>query len=249
MQDQSLIKHLDALRTFILRSAVGLVVGVAAAFTGISFIFEILSKPYLQYLTSQGLSSVGALKSLSPADTFKVSFQAALLFGFGLSSPWILYQGWQFVAPALYPKEKKHTLVFALLVSFFFMAGACFAYFFVLPTAISFFHAYSYQMGILPEWTIENYFNFVILFLAGFGLVFELPVAILILSWFGLVSAAWLSSKRRLVIVGIFIVAAIMTPPDVISQMMMGVPMLVLYEISIWMARLIERVRHKNQSR
>jgi sec-independent protein translocase protein TatC len=239
MQEKKFIEHLDDLRSCLIRASFGLIIGIVVSFIFISPLFKILSAPYFELLAGLGIDSSNILKSLGPADTLTVTFKMALLFGFGFSSPWLAYQTWRFIGPALYKHEKKHVIIFCSSAVGCFMAGVAFAYFLVLPTVLSFFYRYSVSVGITPEWAITNYYSFVSAFLAGFGIVFEMPVAAIILAWLGLVTSQTLAKYRRHAIVAIFIVAAIFTPsPDVASQLMMAIPMVVLYEISILAAKL-----------
>lgn len=248
MQEKKFIEHLDELRTCLLRASAGLLIGTAASFIFISSIFKFISKPYLDILSKSGMSVNVAFRSLSPADTLQVTLKAAIMCGLCITFPWIVYQIWRFVSPALYKKEKKYSLIFCSSTIILFACGAAFCYYAVLPTTLSFFHNYSLGFGVTPEWTIGNYYSFVVTFILGFGLVFELPVAITILSFLGLVTPKTLVTYRRHAIICIFIVAAFFTPsPDFVSQLMMGVPMVLLYEISIFAARLIQpRVTAQN---
>ncbi|MBI2091629.1 MAG: twin-arginine translocase subunit TatC [Deltaproteobacteria bacterium] len=242
MEEKKFIEHLDDLRSCLIRGSLGLIAGIAISFVFISPLFKILSAPYFNFLASQGIDSSSVLKSLGPADALSVTFKMALLFGFGLSSPWIAYQTWRFIGPALYKHEKKHVIIFCSSAAACFLLGVAFAYFLILPTVLSFFYRYSVSVGITPEWAITNYYSFVSAFLAGFGIVFEMPVAAVILAWLGLVTPQMLVKYRRHAIVAIFIVAAIFTPsPDAASQLMMAIPMVLLYEISILTARLVAK--------
>lgn len=246
MRESDFVRHLDELRRSLIRSIIGLVITTVLSLVFISPLIKLLSKPYTDYLASAGLSTVAVLRSLAPADTISVTLKTAIIFGLGLASPWIIYQMWSFVAPGLYKNEKRYAGVFCSSVIIFFVGGVVFAYLAVLPTAISFFYKYSVSMGIAPDWTITNYLGFVATFLVSFGVVFEMPVAIATLAWLGLTNSRWLASYRRHAIVVIFIIAAIFTPPDVISQLAMGIPMVILYEVSILAAKMIEKVRGSN---
>ena len=233
MQERDFWGHLDELRTCILKSLAGLLVGVVISFAFVSHILKFLSQPYVGHLAN--------LKSLSPGDTFSVTVKTAILTGLGLSFPWIAYQLWGFISPGLHKHERKYVVPFCASVAFFFLAGSAFAYFLVLPAVVSFFYEYSIKMGVAPDWTISNYLEFVTTFLVSFGVVFELPVAIATLTFFGVTNSKWLASYRRHAIVVIFIVAAIFTPPDFISQITMAVPMVILYEVSILVSKMIEK--------
>lgn len=242
MEEKRLIEHLEDLRGSVIRALVGAAGGFAVSLVFVTCIFKILTRPYRDCLDTLGVSPDLALRSLGPADTLQITLKAALIFGLGLASPWIAYQIWKFVAPALYKNEKKYVVAFCASSVFCFIGGITFAFFMVLPTALSFFYTYTQSLGVTPDWAISNYYEFAVSFLVGFGLVFELPIAILILTLFGITSSKGLRAYRKHAVIGIFIVAGIFTPgPDIASQLMMGVPMLLLYEISILAARFIER--------
>ncbi len=234
------IDHIEELRGALLKALLGLGAGFAVSFFFISVFFKILTKPYLDLLVSLNVPLTSALRSLSPGDTFQMSMQAAFLVGLALALPWITYQLWRFVSPALYTHERRYVLIFSGSAFAFFLIGMAFCYFVVLPAAISFFYNYTVEMGIAPDWTISNYFDFVVTFLACFGVVFELPVAMAVLTWLGIASPEIFAKYRRHAIVIIFIIAAIFTPPDVASQLMMGVPMVILYELSIFASRFVK---------
>ncbi|MBI2974789.1 MAG: twin-arginine translocase subunit TatC [Deltaproteobacteria bacterium] len=157
MEEKKFIEHLDDLRSCLIRGSLGLIAGIAISFVFISPLFKILSAPYFNFLASQGIDSSSVLKSLGPADALSVTFKMALLFGFGLSSPWIAYQTWRFIGPALYKHEKKHVIIFCSSAAACFLLGVAFAYFLILPTVLSFFYRYSVSVGITPEWAITNY--------------------------------------------------------------------------------------------
>lgn len=242
MQGKQFIEHLEDLRRCILKSAVGAAAGFVLAFVFAHHLFRFLSGPYRDCLQKARAPAELALRSLGPADTLQVAFKAAIVFGIGIASPWIAYQIWCFVSPALKGYEKKYVLAFCCPALFFFLGGAAFAYFAVLPAALSFFYAYTASLGIIPDWAIVSYYDFVIFFLTGFGLVFEMPIVVVILSLLGFVTAKGLSTYRKHAIIVIFIFAGIFTPsPDIASQLMMGIPMVMLYELSILAVRVVGR--------
>ena len=243
MEERKFVEHLEELRIRLIKSLAGIAVGVVISFFFVSVLFKFLTRPYFNYLTSAGVSASLVLRSLSPADAFQISIHSALILGLAISLPWLAYQIWSFISPGLYKNEKKYVIPFCLAILSLFLIGGAFAYFAVLPVAITFFYQYTVGMGIAPDWTVANYFRFVVTFLVCFGIVFEMPVAVVILAKLGLVTPQSLSQYRRHAIVIIFIVAAIFTPPDVISQLMMGMPMVLLYEVSILASRFFIRTK------
>lgn len=242
MQEKHFTEHLDDLRTCAIRALIGVLSGFVASLILISNIFALLLNPYKECLLRAGISPSGALRSLGPADSMQITIKAALVLGLGFSSPWVAYQIWQFIAPALHRYEKRYVIISLGPAFLFFLIGAAFAYFFALPYALSFFYTYTLGLGIIPDWAIVNYYDFAITFLVAFGLIFEMPIAITIFALLGVVTPKGLATYRKHAVVGIFIIAGILTPgPDIASQLMMGLPMLALYELSIIAARIVCR--------
>lgn len=235
-------EHLEDLRKCLIRALLGLMICVIISLIFTPWLFQILLKPYTSYLARAHIETTHPLMSLGPADTLQVTLKAAFLIGTCISLPWITYQIWSFVAPGLYRREKRYVFAFCASAVVFFLIGAAFAYFAALPAAISFFHSYTTSLGIEPAWAIANYFGFVISFIAGFGVVFEMPVAVLVATFFGITNTKSLSKYRKHAVIIIFIIAAIVTPgPDVASQLLMAIPMYLLYEASVAAAKLLER--------
>ncbi len=186
--------------------------------------------------------STALLRTLRPTGAFVLSMKLAIGAGFTLSLPFVLWFLGKFVLPGLTQREKRYLLPSLGAGTLLFLTGMGFCYFVMLPTALGFFWTYGEKLGIANEWTIEYYTALVVQLLLAFGLVFELPVVLLFLVKVGIVGPTALREKRKYVIVGIFIVAAAVTPtPDVISQIFLAVPMLLLYEICIWVAYAMER--------
>jgi sec-independent protein translocase protein TatC len=173
------------------------------------------------------------LQSLKPMTTFFVILQVALMGGFMLALPVVFYQFWRFIAPGLLDQEKNLILPVITLSVVCFSLGTALAYGLVLPLGLQFFLGLD-PPGTTSQWAIDEYIGFVIRLILGFGLVFELPVLALFLSRLGILTPEYMRRIRRYAVIGIFVVAAIFTPPDPISQMMMALPIMALYEISIW---------------
>jgi sec-independent protein translocase protein TatC len=196
-------------------------------------IFTFVAKPLIKKLPSG--ASLIATSVVAP---FTVPFKLALLLAVGLAMPIVLYQAWAFVAPGLYKHEKK--LAVPLLISsiILFYAGAAFAYYAVFPVMLSFFVATT-PHGVQMMTDMSAYLDFVMVLLLAFGLAFEVPVATVLLVWTGFVNIKKLRKNRGFVLLGIFIFAAFVTPPDAVSQSALAVPMYLLYEIGIIMAGLL----------
>jgi sec-independent protein translocase protein TatC len=163
----------------------------------------------------------------------KVAFVAGLI----LVSPFVLYQVWAFVAPGLYQKEKRYVVPFVLGGSFFFALGVLFAYFVAIPMGFKFLLGYATDF-IKPLPSMKEYLSFSIKFLLAFGLVFEFPVVLVLLARIGVIDARALSQRRKYAILLIFIFAAVVTPPDLISQVLMALPLMGLYELSILLSKI-----------
>lgn len=231
---QTLIEHLTDLRRCLVHSAIYLLAGLAACLYFSKDIFRLLQKPLLEAMPSgSGFIATSPLEAL--VTYLKVSFLAAIF----LTSPLVLYQIWRFVAPALYVNEKRLALLFVFSTTLFFVGGALFGYFIIFPVGFKFFVATlaGTDIQFLPR--MEDYLSFISKMLLTFGLVFEMPLLIVILARIGLIQLRTLTRARRYVIPIMFLVAGILTPgPDVLSQFLLAIPLLLLYELSIlavWM--------------
>jgi sec-independent protein translocase protein TatC len=232
------LDHLEELRWRVIWSAAALAVGTIIGLVVVMHfeVLQLLIRPIEPLLEGE------KLHYLSPSDPIIISFKLAFIFGFMLALPVIVYQIWSFVAPALHPHEKR-AIVPAFFVGFLlFMAGVAMAYFFVLPIALEFMMGF--QTGSLQQnITVGPYASLVTKMLLAFGLVFELPVVIVVLGSVGLVRARFLTDKRRHAIVAFAIGASLITPADLISTIFMMIPLIVLYEISIVLVKVMERRR------
>ncbi len=176
------------------------------------------------------------LQALKPMTFFFVQLQVALLGGFVIALPVIFFQFWQFVAPGLLSREKGLVVPIIGLSLLCFAIGALIAYWIVLPLGLRFFLSLE-PLDMTSQWAVNEYIGFVLKLLLGFGIVFEMPVVTLFLSRLGLLTPEYMRSIRRYAVVAIFLLAAIFTPPDPVSQVLMALPLLLLYEVSIWVCR------------
>ena len=234
-QEESFVSHLVELRDRLIRALLVVLVLFFVCFYFSGAIMKFLSLPLYEVLPAGSrpifTDQAGAFFTLT-----KVAFLSAVL----ISLPWILYQAWAFVAPGLYEHEKKFALPLIFSSVFFLVVGIAFAYTFVLPAAYRFFIAMSSQTGAETLQDLQKYWDFTLAIFFGFGITFEVPVVEMLLVKVGLVTVEQLKQARRYVVVGAFVVAAILTPPDVISQFMLAVPLILLYELGIYMARFIK---------
>jgi len=226
-----LIDHLLELRGRLLRAVAGLVLVTLALLPFGNDLYAWLAEPLLAKLPAGG--QLIAVEVASPFFApVKLAFFAALM----ATTPWLLYQAWAFVAPGLYQREKRLALPLLASAVALFYAGCAFAYFLVLPAVFGFLVKVAPD-GVAMMTDINAYLDFVLVLFLAFGASFELPVALVIASLLGWVTPAQLRESRGYAIVGIFIVAAVITPPDVVSQLMLAIPMCLLYELGILAAR------------
>jgi len=231
------LEHLEDLRWTIVKMAITLIVAMVLCFAFRSTLVQIMQRP-LRDIDQ----SIGALRALSVTDSFTISFRLAFYAGIVLSFPLLLYFIAEFVLPALTAMEKR--LLFpAILVSFaLFLTGVLTAYYWLLPKTILFFFHDTQSLGWAPAWTVQEYYSFVTRFTIGFGLAFELPVAVLALVRFGLVTYEFMARTRPYAIVLIFLLATIISPtPDVLTMVAMALPMCLLYESCIWITWFVRR--------
>ncbi|NQT75389.1 MAG: twin-arginine translocase subunit TatC [Candidatus Omnitrophica bacterium] len=225
------IEHLEELRLRIIKSIVFIILVSGIMYSLKDKIFSYLVKPL-----------GGTLVFIAPAEAIIATIKIALFGGLFLSSPYILYHIWDFISEGLGWEEKKHASLFGLLSFIFFIAGISFGYFVIVPIAIKFLLGFSTDF-VIPMISVGRYVSFVGIMTLVFGVVFQLPIAILFLSKIGVVTPRYLSRNRKYAIVIMFIAGAIFTPPDVITQCLLAVPLLLLYELSIILSRLINRKR------
>jgi sec-independent protein translocase protein TatC len=235
---ENFISHLIELRTRLVRaSAVVLVVFIALfMWPGAAAIYDFMAQPMLNALPAG--SKMIATGVITP---FMVPMKVTMAVALIVSLPWVLYQGWAFVAPGLYTHEKR--LVAPLIVSstLLFIIGVAFCYFFVFGTVFKFINDFAPKsIAVAPD--IENYLDFVLMMCLAFGLTFEVPVVVVVLVRLGIVSVEKLKAIRPYVVVGAFVVAAVVTPPDIMSQLFLAVPLCLLYEIGLLLAPLFVKV-------
>jgi sec-independent protein translocase protein TatC len=232
----SLTDHLLELRTRLTRSLIVLGIGFAFCYYFKDAIFDIITRPLTHVLPQKSyLIYTGLTEAFFTY--MKVSFFAALI----ITSPFILYQIWKFIAPGLLPKEKQYVVPFVISSSVLFVGGVLFGYFVALPPAFEFFVSFNNQY-LQAMLSFKDYLSLFVTFLLGFGLSFELPIFIFFLTKLGIVNPQILSKQRRYAILVIFIVAAILTPsPDALSQILMAIPLMFLYEVSIFVSRFAQK--------
>jgi sec-independent protein translocase protein TatC len=231
--------RLGALRRRLIHSVIAVGVGVAICYTYSEELFNLLVWPL-----KRSMAEGEKLIYTGLVDMFFTYLKTALVGGLLLASPYLLYQVWMCVAPERYRRQKRLLFSFLMSSTLLFAAGALFGYFVVFPFGFKFFLSFENDyLQALPS--VKHYFSLCLKLLIAFGLIFELPVLAYFLSRTGVASASLLSSKRRYAILGSFVLAAILTPPDVASQFLMAIPMIILYEVAILVARVGGRRQEK----
>lgn len=233
----TLLSHLFELRTRLLRSVIAILVVFLLLFPFANTIYSFLAGPLMAHLPEG--SSMIAIEVAAP---FLIPFKLVLMLSIVVSVPFLLYQAWAFVAPGLYKHEKRLAVPLLISSTFLFYLGMAFAYFVVFPLIFAFFTA-SAPDGVEVMTDISRYLDFVILLFMAFGIAFEVPIATILLVAAGLTTPAQLAAKRPYVIVGAFVVGMLLTPPDIISQTLLALPMWILFEIGIILSRIMVRRR------
>ncbi len=241
LAEGTLMSHLLELRNRLLKAMATLLVAFIPCAIFANELFSIVAQPLIDKLPEGStLLATGIVSTFMTP--FKVSFYVAL----GISMPVVLYQIWAFVAPGLYRREKRFAVPLLVSSVFLFYSGVLFAYFVVFPVMFPFLIGTT-PGGVTYAPDITSYLDFVLAMFFAFGIAFEVPVAVVLLVLTGLVNVEKLGQNRGYVLIGIFIVAAFLTPPDAISQIIMAVPMYLLYEGGLVMARLMQKMRREAQ--
>ena len=226
-RDMSLTEHLTELRSCLVKAGAALVVGTAVSFYYLEQIIEALTAP------------VGQLYYLRPAEAFMIYMKIALLAGLILASPMVLYQLYSFVRPALTLREKHYALCTIPIIIVLFLGGMLFSYYLVFPRALEFFLGFG-NGHVNPLISMESYLDFMLMLVVPFGFVFNIPVVLMLLVYLKLVSVQTLNKYHKHVILAAFILAAFITPtPDIITQSLLALPMVVLYEVSLVLCRFL----------
>lgn len=230
------ISHLVELRSRVVKASVAIIVVFLCLMPWAGQIYDLLAHPMMAALPAG--SKMIATGVITP---FLIPVKVTLLVAFVIALPWVLYQVWAFIAPGLYTHEKKLIAPLVISSSILFIAGIAFCYFFVFGVVFKFVNDFApASVSVAPD--IDSYFGFVMTMFLAFGITFEVPIVVIVLVRMGLVTVEKLKEIRPYVIVGAFVIAAIVTPPDVMSQLLLAVPLCLLYEIGLWVAPLFARV-------
>lgn len=233
---ETFISHLVELRERIVKAGAG----VLLIFLGLVYwapdIFNLFSRPLIQALPKNGHMIVTDVTG-----SFFVPMKVTLLAAFLIALPWVLYQIWRFVAPGLYTHEKRMIMPLVVSTYVLFLCGVAFAYFLVFPTVFKVMAHYNAPLGAEMSTDIDKYLSFAMNTFLAFGITFEVPVVVMVLVRFGIVSLEKLRQARPYVVVGAFVIAAVVTPPDVMSQLLLAVPLWLLYELGLILAAIFIR--------
>jgi len=239
------LEHLEELRWRLFKSIVAIGLAALISFFFSDYILRVIQRPFEQAVAMQPevIGEDGAtiaprsqLIFLSPTEGFMIRIKLSLLAGLLLASPIVFYQFWKFVSPGLLEKERKFIPRLAFASTVFFLLGASFCYFFVIRFGLNFLLGFQSET-LAAVIDIKEYFGFFTLLILMFGIVFEMPIVAYFLTRLGLLTPEFMRDKRQYAIVGIFVLAAIITPPDIFTQMALALPLLILYEISIWVCK------------
>ena len=229
--EQPLISHLIELRTRLMRALVAILLAFVALIYFSNDIYDFVARPLLSQLP-EGTSMIAT----DVATPFITPIKLTLVVSFFLAIPYLLYQAWAFIAPGLYQHERRLVMPLVASSAVLFYAGMAFAYYVVFPLVFGFFTSTA-PAGVTVATDIASYLDFVLTLFFAFGVAFEIPVATILLCWTGVTTSKSLKEKRPYVIVGVFVVGMLLTPPDVFSQTLLAIPMWALWEIGLFFAR------------
>ena len=228
--EDTFISHLVELRSRVVKAAIAVVVIFLCLMPWAADLFDVLARPMMAALPAG--SRMIATGVITP---FLIPVKVTMLVAFIIALPWVLFQAWAFVAPGLYKHEKRLVAPLVISSSILFVTGVAFCYFFVFGTVFPFINHFApHSVSVAPD--IDAYVDFVMTMFLSFGMAFEVPIVVIILVRMGLVPLAKLRQIRPYVVVGAFVVAAVVTPPDIMSQLLLAVPLVLLYEIGLFMA-------------
>ena len=266
LEEMSFIEHLDELRKHLFKSAIAVAIGAIVMAVYNNFIVKkvLMGPTHSEFPTYGYLCKISRrlglgtklcmtqinvrMQSTDVAGQFNIYFNIILIGGFILAFPYVFWQFWKFTKPALKPTELKNTRGVIFWVSLLFFLGVFFGYFIIAPYTINFFSNFSLDDNIQNIWTISSYFNTIVPLILGAGLAFQLPLVMYFLAKVGVVTAAYLRRVRKYAILIMLIVAGIITPPDMLSQIVCTIPLILLYEISVLLCVKVEKRRQKEEA-
>lgn len=251
-REMSFLEHLEELRWHIIRSCIALIVFGVAAFLAKGFIFDmiLMAPKNPEFFTNRVLAGIGiyinqansfSLISTQMAGQFSAHIMISMVAAFILAFPYLIWELSRFIMPALYPQEQKYAKGGVLVISLLFILGVMFGYYLIVPISIEFLGSYQVSEQVQNTINLNSYFQIVASVTLATGVLFELPVFILFLTKIGLVTPDYLAKYRKVAFIIALSVSAIITPPDVFSQVLVTIPIMLLYEVSIWISRRTEK--------
>ena len=261
--EMSFLDHLEELRWHLIRSVLAVVIIAVVAFLFKDFIFDVLlfgpkNKDFITYRwfcsISQTLGKGSSfcieelpfrIQSRTMAGQFSAHLWTSVLAGFILSFPYIIYEFWKFISPGLYEKERKNARGFIFIASILFFIGVLFGYYIVTPLSINFLGNYSVSSEIFNDFDLSSYIGLLRASVLASGIIFELPIIIYFLTRIGVITPEFLKKNRKISLVLVLSLSAIITPPDVVSQIIVSIPILILYEVSIIIAKIVTKNQDK----
>ena len=261
--EMSFLDHLEELRWHLIRSVLAVVIIAVVAFLFKDFIFDVLlfGPKNKDFITYRGFCSISQtlgqgssfcieelpfrIQSRTMAGQFSAHLWTSVLAGFILSFPYIIYEFWKFISPGLYEKERKNARGFIFIASILFFIGVLFGYYIVTPLSINFLGNYSVSTEIFNDFDLSSYIGLLRASVLASGIIFELPIIIYFLTRIGVITPEFLKKKRKISLVLVLSLSAIITPPDVVSQIIVSIPILILYEVSIIIAKIVKKNQEK----
>lgn len=267
INEMSFLDHLEDLRWHLIRIVVAVMVCATGAFLAKSFIFDFLifGPSKANFVTYEILCNLANKLGLSESFCFeelpfeiqsrKLSGQfsahiwTAITAGFVISFPYVLFELWRFISPALHDNERKHSRGFIFIASFLFFVGVLFGYYIVCPLSINFLGSYQVSEQVHNDFDLDSYIGLIRASVIASGLIFELPIIIYILTRVGLVTPEFLKKYRKYALILVLVLSAIITPPDIASQIIVAIPILVLYEVSIYISKIVVRNQKRKEKK
>jgi sec-independent protein translocase protein TatC len=235
----SIVSHLEELRSRLVRASIAILIGFGVCYWQVQPIFHWIVKPLRDVLPDS------PLVMLKLTEAFMTYLKLAMWAGLLVASPVVLYQLWAFIAPGLYRHEKKLIAPLVIVSTFLFMLGAAFTYYLILPFTFKYLITEFVSGDVKATLSMSSYVSSTCVFMATFGLIFQIPLLMMLLARMGIVKGSTLARNRKYVLLGSFVIGAILSPPDVISQTMASVPLFLLFEISIWVIRVQDLMKRK----
>ncbi|MCF7568987.1 twin-arginine translocase subunit TatC [Sabulilitoribacter arenilitoris] len=266
VNEMSFLDHLEELRWHLIRSVVAIMVAATVAFILKDFVFGtlIFGPSKSDFLTYETLCKASQMlgfdsfcdtefnfevQSRTMAGQFSAHIWTSITFGFIIAFPYVIYQLWKFISPGLHSNERKHSRGFIIISSLLFFIGVLFGYYIICPLSINFLGTYSVAEKVHNDFDLNSYIGLIRASVLASGLIFELPIVIYFLTKIGLVTPEILRKYRKFALVGVLILAAVITPPDVASQVIVAIPIIILYQVSIYISKIVIRNQKRKEKK